>query len=130
MVKSPGWWATTALLAAFIAVACATAGAYSRIRYLEDRLERLERRKPPPPPAMPNLDPLQREVSTQAMMLDALRKRTDDVREVLETLIRVDRWPGRERLPTPVSDWPEWPTPGEHVGSVADPNYFPPPPRL
>lgn len=42
--------------------------------------------------------------------LDACRARTDALRMVLETLIKV--WPGRARLPESPAGWPAWPAPG------------------
>lgn len=50
------------------------------------------------------------------------RQRTDDLRAVLETLIKTDRWPGRVSLPKPVSSWGPWPTRGDNIGSISDPN--------
>lgn len=48
--------------------------------------------------------------------------RLADVRLVLDTLIREDRWPGRVELPRPVSDWPPWPVRGAAIGSITMPD--------
>lgn len=48
--------------------------------------------------------------------------RTNDLRAVLEVLIRTGRWPGRVELPKPVSTWGPWPTWGNNIGSITDPN--------
>jgi hypothetical protein len=117
------------IASAFIAGACAIGGAYSRIWMLQERVRELEERKAPEPPRV-DLGPIARELAVHEIFIDVCRRRTDDVRIVLETLIAVDRWPGRAKLPTPSSDWGPWPAPGSHVGSVSDPNYFPPPPQL
>lgn len=81
--------------------------AHGRAAVLEGRVRRL------PPPV--DTAPLEADIAT-------CLRRTEDMRMVLEVLIRTDRWPGREALPAPLADWPRWPPRGASVGSITMPD--------
>lgn len=125
-MRDPLRWGVLALYAMAMLIAVGgligTALIAARLDNVSAWIRVVERRVDTPTDPWPAVaEHLEPQLASMRAELDECYGRLDDVRVVLETLIKTDRWPGRDRLPEPIASWPPWPARGAHIGSTTEP---------